>query len=99
MIIKTGRIKPKKHYKPMQNLQDQFRGISLEGKAPLQKAIAIIAPIDEERKETVELLKKLVNQVGQYYGEQILEHLAKMEGKKFSSVDYNYDKQPDSQSI
>ena len=76
----------------MQNLTDQIKNNALDGKITLQKAIAIIAPIDIERQETVELLLVLEKQVGQYYGEQIKILLAKMEGKKFNSVEYHYEK-------
>lgn len=83
----------------MQKISDQFKGIALDGKITLAKALPIASQVDEERKETVELLLKLKKEVGDHYGEQILSLVAKMEGKRFNSVEFFYDKQPDSQSI
>lgn len=83
----------------MQKLTDQLKGIALDGRLPLQKALNVVAPIDEERAETVALLKKLETQVGQHHGEQIQEHLAKMDNRKFNATAYFYDKMPDSQKI
>lgn len=81
----------------MQTLEQQLRGNAIDGKIPLTKGLQIATAIDEERQETVELLKKLQKQLGQHWGEQIEEHLSKMTGKKFSSVEYNFERLPNGQ--
>lgn len=76
----------------MQTLEQSLKNLAVNHKVEFIKAIAIVKPIDEERKETIELLKRVERQVGMTLGEEILSHIAKIEGRKFNSLEYNYER-------
>lgn len=59
----------------------------------VKSALAIVSPIDTEREETIDLLKRLEKEVGMTLGSEINEHIAKMQGQKFNSAAYHYEKQ------
>lgn len=63
----------------------------------LKSALAIVALIDKEREETIELLKRLEKNVGMMQGEEINIHIANMKGQKFNSVEYFFERMPEEQ--
>ena len=65
----------------------------------IHKILPITAKADQERAETLALMKQCVAWVGEHLGEQLESHIAAIEGKHFSSVDYHYEKSPDSQRV
>ena len=65
----------------------------------IHKILPITTKADQEREETLALLKRCVPQVGMYLGEEIEAAVARMEGARFSSVDYHFERLTDSQKI
>lgn len=76
----------------MQTIQQQLRNASNNGCISLEKALRLAQAIDEERTQTVGLLKECERNVGMYLGEKINEHVAAMTGAKFNAVDYHYER-------
>lgn len=83
----------------MNNLQIKVRTLSNAGTIQLEKILPVAQEVDNERAEALELFKKCVNQVGMYLGEEISEMIAKIEGRKFSAVDYFHERMPGEQGI
>lgn len=80
-------------------LTKQIQNLTVSDTVALHKILPITQTADQERAETLALLKKCVSQVGMYLGEELNERIAKMEGAKFSAVDYHAERQTDSQKV
>jgi hypothetical protein len=81
----------------MNTLEQAVKNASINNKLETTKAINLVKPIDIERVATIELLKTCVKQVGMYLGEDILKHIASMEGTKFNATEYHYESMPNDQ--
>jgi hypothetical protein len=81
----------------MNTLEQAIKNLSVNHKVETLKAISLVKRIDAERLETVELLKICVKQVGMTLGEDILKHIAGMEGTRFNSTEYHYESMPKDQ--
>lgn len=73
----------------MSNLQQALRSASVNGTISLAKAESIAKQFDEQQTTAVALLKVFKQNTGVHYGEQIDEHLSKVEGRHFNPKVYD----------
>lgn len=76
----------------MQTLTQSIKSASVNGNIAIERAVKLAEDVDRERSITQELLKKLSSQVGMVLREEIEEHLAGMNGIKFNSTAFNYER-------
>lgn len=79
------------------NITETFKRMAVGGKIDTKYATRVAAELDNERAETISLLQNIIPHVGMFLGEQINEHLARMNGSTFNSREYNFEKMPDGQ--
>ncbi|MEO6522224.1 MAG: hypothetical protein ABIN91_11140 [Mucilaginibacter sp.] len=75
----------------MTTIQQQLKNASVNGCIPIDRALQVAAVADQQREETIALLRECERNVGMYLGEKINAHLSVLEGTKFSAVDYHYE--------
>ena len=80
-------------------LTKQIQNLTLTNQVTLEKLIPVTTKADNERAESIRLLKMCISQVGQHLGEPIEKHIAEMEGTYFSSLDYHYERMSNSQKV
>lgn len=76
----------------MQTLTQSIKSASVNGNIAIERAVKLAEDVDRERSITQELLKKLSSQVGMVLREEIEEYLAGMNGIKFNSTAFNYER-------
>ena len=80
-------------------LTKQIQNLTVNEYLPLHKCLEVTAKADQERAETLQLLKRCISQVGMTLGEELESAIAKMEGKHFSAIDYHFERQPGNQNV
>lgn len=76
----------------MKKITSIFKSAALGSKISVETAIKVLEPIDQEREETINLLKRCEKEVGMVLGEDINQHIANMSGRIFNPIDYHYEK-------
>ncbi len=75
----------------MKKISESIKSAANKESVALKSALAIVETLDQEREDTVALLKRLEKSVGMVQGEEILTHIARMNGQNFNSVAYLHD--------
>lgn len=73
----------------MSNLNQALRNASVNGVISLASAEKIAAKFEEQQAQGITLLKAFKQNTGVYYGEQIDQHLAAVEGRHFNAKEYD----------
>lgn len=76
----------------MSTITQQLKSRAINGHINTTEAERVATPFDQEREQTIALLKECEKNVGLYLGEKILSHIASMTGGYFNSVEYHYEK-------
>ena len=80
-------------------LTKQIQNLTVNEHLPLHKCLEVTAKADQEREETLALLKECVTQVGMVTGGKLEAKIAAMEGRYFSYKDYYFERFPGEQGI
>ncbi|WP_183560661.1 hypothetical protein [Mucilaginibacter sp. SP1R1] len=81
----------------MQTIQQILKNTAVNGVISVEKALQVVAAIDQEREQTKDLLKECEKNVGMYLGEKINAHIATMTGTYFNPVEYSFERLPGEQ--
>jgi hypothetical protein len=76
----------------MNRLQQAFNNAAVNDLIKKPAAVKIARQFDEQEEAAVNLLKECLSWTGMDLGGRIREHLASVEGKKFNSTEYFYEK-------
>jgi hypothetical protein len=94
--VKTGCNSPvyfvNKSFYNMNRLQQAFNNAAVNDLIKKPDAVKLARQFDEQEEASVNLLKECLPWVGMDLGSRISEHLASIQGKRFNTTEYFYEK-------